>query len=90
MKNNNPNRRCVQCGYCCSQGPCFYGEWDNDKCKFLEIENLEKRTFICTRYKDIKNKEKDCPYPMFDCGCSSPLFNDIRANVQMRRDNDKT
>lgn len=82
------NHPCVKCGYCCSKGPCSYGEWANDKCIFLVVDDPEKGTFVCSKYKQIKEFEKRSQYPMFDCGCSSAMFNDIRANVIMRRDND--
>lgn len=79
---------CVKCGYCCSKGPCSYSKWDRDKCAFLVEEDPEKGTFICLIYKEIKEKEKDSRYPMFDCGCSSSMFNNVRANVIKRMTND--
>ncbi len=71
---------CVQCGFCCTRGPCSYGKWDNVKkqCAYLvPVQDSIKR--ICSKYNEIKRKETI--YPMMDCGCSSSLFNEVRDNV---------
>ena len=63
---------CVQCGYCCTIGPCSYSDWHEDKCSYLTPENL------CSIYTEIHSKERAAIYPMFGCGCSSVMFNDVR------------
>ena len=65
---------CVHCGYCCQKTVCAYGEWDTKKeqCSFL-TDDLK-----CQKYDEIVEREKDCQYPMFNCGCPSTLFNDQR------------
>lgn len=70
----NFDNRCVQCGYCCTKRPCSYGAWDAIRqcCEFLTADKL------CSKYEEIKELEKNCRYPMFDCGCSSSLFNNVR------------
>jgi len=32
----------------------------------------------CSIYDKIVEREKDCQYPMMNCGCSSTLFNSFR------------
>ena len=73
---------CVCCGFCCSQAPCGYGEWNSKKkqCIFLTESNENGQRF-CKKYVQIVEQEKDCKYPMFNCGCSSTLFNTTRKNV---------
>ena len=91
LKNYNKLYPCICCGYCCKKATCNCGEWDEEKeqCRFLIEDNLEIGTFKCAIYNEIKKKEKNNRYPMFDCGCSSPLFNNIRESVlqNLRRRN---
>ena len=65
---------CVKCGFCCTQGPCSYGSWSpgSKRCVFLTWDTL------CTKYSQIRKIEANSPYPMFGCGCCSPLFNEMR------------
>lgn len=63
---------CVQCGFCCTLGPCSYSDWHNGKCSYLTSDNL------CDIYTEIFAKERAAIYPMFGCGCSSTMFNDVR------------
>ncbi|KKM22789.1 hypothetical protein LCGC14_1621800 [marine sediment metagenome] len=80
---------CVQCGFCCGvgryEGPtiCAYGESNKDKttCRFIKIDDEELRTYKCLIYEEIKVIEEGSKYPMFGCGCSSSLFNNIRDEV---------
>ncbi len=80
-KKANP---CVQCGYCCSVGPCHYGHWENGKCSFLLVDNKEVGTFKCKLYENIKKKEKQSSTPMFDEYCSSSLGNTVRNKVMKK------
>jgi hypothetical protein len=70
---------CVQCGFCCSQRPCAWGDWDNDRrcCSLLTDPNDQGARF-CKIYRSIVRQEAGSKYPMMGCGCSSTLFNDIR------------
>ena len=65
---------CVQCGYCCAQGACVYGDWDAKKkqCEWLTDKNL------CALHDAIADEEKDSKHPMFGGYCSSPLCNSRR------------
>jgi hypothetical protein len=65
---------CVQCGYCCTVRQCSYGQWNQveRRCKFLTKDRL------CERHELIMKAEKNSEYPMFGCGCSSSLFNEVR------------
>lgn len=74
---------CVKCGYCCKKGLCSYGRYSPGKkdCLFLEEDNEELGTFICSIRDKIKEEEQDCSYSMFDCGCSSSFLNTVRNAV---------
>lgn len=74
---------CIKCGYCCQTGPCGYGKTSQDApgCIFLEKDDPKLGTFKCGLYEEIRDKEEKSQYPMFGCGCSSPLFNNIRNQV---------
>lgn len=80
---------CVQCGFCCGvdrhDGPtiCTYGEPTEDGtiCRFIEVDDEILGSYKCLIRKEIKECEKDSEYPMFDCGCSSMLFNSVRDKV---------
>ena len=74
MSKKDLNKGCVACGFCCTVSPCCYGEAvpGTTKCKFLTPDTK------CSKYDEIKEHEKGSKYPMFDCGCSSTLFNDVR------------
>ena len=64
---------CVQCGFCCTVGPCAFGKWNLEKhqCIFLTEDNL------CSKYEEIiKQKFADLS-PAFGSGCCSSL-NSIR------------
>jgi hypothetical protein len=71
--------RCVQCGYCCTVSPCAYGIWDHTKkqCQFLNPDST------CARYAYVVEHEKDSPFPMMGCGCSSSFCNE-RRDAKMR------
>jgi len=80
----NDHGQCVSCGWCCTVRPCNYGEWDAAKgrCRFLTPESK------CSKYEEIMEFEKGILYPMFGCGCSSTLFNDVR-DAKMYNDSTK-
>lgn len=75
MKTN----QCVKCGWCCTVSACGYGKWNPDKeqCDFLNPDST------CGKISEIIEKEKNSPFPMIGCGCSSPLCN-ARREAKMR------
>jgi hypothetical protein len=66
---------CIQCGYCCTVRACPYGEWDDTtgRCIFLTEVNL------CSIHDWIMEQPGSDMSPAFGAGCSSPLFNEVRA-----------
>lgn len=73
------NKSCVQCGYCCTCGPCQFGKWDEARhqCQYLNENKL------CDRYDYIRGlpPEYNADYcPAFGTGCCSPLFNTVRES----------
>jgi len=84
IENQDMISSCIRCGYCCKVGPCSYGETIEEHCRFLMVDDSELGTYKCLIYKEIKEFEKDETWPMFDCGCSSPLFNTVRNEVIRR------
>lgn len=81
LKEQRVVHPCIQCGYCCKKSPCSYADKKGEHCRFLQVADAELGTYKCLIRKEIKEIEKDERWPMFDCGCSSPLFNTIRNNV---------
>ena len=43
-------------------------------CEFLTEDKK------CAKYEEILEAEKGSRYPMFGCGCSSSLFNEVRES----------
>lgn len=86
---------CVRCGYCCTKGVCSYAllevhrletkgvkkEETGKTCPFLIEDDPELGTFKCELYSQIVEQEENERYPMFGCGCSSPVLNTIREKV---------
>ena len=69
--------KCVKCGYCCSKGPCGFGESslpDSPQCKYLTEEKL------CAIYDEIIKDPSSIVSPAFGAGCSSSLLNDCRSS----------
>lgn len=66
---------CVQCGFCCKQGICAFGEWDqkNHQCSFLKDNLCNKYEFI------IETGELQNFSPAFGAGCCS-VFNEDRID----------
>ncbi|MCK9492610.1 MAG: hypothetical protein M0Q24_11045 [Sulfurimonas sp.] len=73
---------CVQCGYCCTVRPCFYGIWNPDKkaCNFL-ADHPDGIRRVCRLFDAIRKDQQDAIYPMFWGGCEAPLFNTIREET---------
>lgn len=68
------NPGCVQCGYCCSVRPCYYGVPRAEGCAFLmKPDEIGRRK--CMVFDKIEALEHDSKYPMMGCGCSSTAFN---------------
>jgi hypothetical protein len=70
---------CVQCGYCCTVGPCPYGLWDHERkqCQWLNDPNeLGQRT--CAKYYKINVPGS---FMAFGDGCSSTLCNTQRNKI---------
>ncbi len=73
---------CVQSGFCCIQAPCKYGEITEDKPHCVHLsEPTENGQRPCLIHHEIKEKEKDSPFPMMGSGCSSQLFNNLRERI---------
>ncbi|BBE30591.1 hypothetical protein OSSY52_07320 [Tepiditoga spiralis] len=75
MENFNTDcPECIQCGFCCIQNPCYYGEWNDDysSCNFL-TEN-----YLCSKYNEIYENEKNQEIKMFGSGCCLNFFNPMR------------
>lgn len=59
-------RPCIKCGFCCKQGVCSFGEWDQEKhqCCFLTKDNLCERYQFILETGDLQNMS-----PAFGAGC---------------------
>ncbi|MDD5649792.1 MAG: hypothetical protein PHF86_05130 [Candidatus Nanoarchaeia archaeon] len=67
---------CVQCGFCCTLGPCPFGDWNpiTHQCNYLTVNNK------CSKYDEIKQNPFSNFSPAFDTGCSSTIGNIRRKN----------
>jgi len=76
---------CVQCGYCCTVGPCAFGKWDyeKDRCIYL-TEDMK-----CEIYYDIIKDPMAKYNPAFGAGCPSSSFNDVRDAKIKELENEK-
>ena len=73
---------CVQCGTCCTVGPCPFGKWAQERkqCSYLEEPNkIGQRS--CGKYDEIAANPSSEMSPAFGGGCSSVLFNDKRWEI---------
>lgn len=67
--------------------PCSYGRMKEGDtyCEYLIVDNEKIGTFTCSIKDKIEKMQKNTPYPMFGCGCSSSLFNTVRNNVMNKQ-----
>lgn len=76
---------CYQCGACCKEMPCQYGDWDEAahqcRCLVLDRNNTSYATYKCGKYREIIEAEQGKKYPMFGGGCFRPLFNSDRQRI---------
>jgi len=83
LLENYKIRPCVQSGFCCTQAPCTYGEWNEDKsaCKHLSEPN-EFGQKDCGKYEWIKENVPGYEYyPAFGSGCGSTIGNNLRQEI---------
>ncbi|WP_371374270.1 hypothetical protein [Sporomusa aerivorans] len=80
------DRKCYQCGCCCKEMPCLYGNWDEatQQCLYLEVaeEFSQYSTYRCSQYDTIVRQESTKKYPMFGGGCGRPLLNPDRDKIK--------
>lgn len=78
---------CVRSGWCCKQGPCPFGEWDEDlnQCKFLVGSEIGQ--YSCSKYDEIVDEPANRWgfSPAFGFGCSSALNPDRQLLIRKRR-----
>ena len=74
-----PIRPCLNCGYCCKQAPCSYGEpgEGTNACKHLTPDNK------CGLYGQ-EQISQDPVSPAFGSGCCSPMNSDRMALARRR------
>ena len=73
--------KCVRSGWCCKQGVCPYGKWDEEKnqCKYLiKI----KEDYACSKYDEIIKAPQSEFSPAFGAGCSSNLNPDRLEKIK--------
>jgi len=75
------NGQCCFCGYCCRQGVCPFGNWDEEKkqCAHLTEDNK------CAIYDEIKNKPGAEFAPAFGAGCCCSLNSERLAIIKGRQ-----
>jgi len=74
---------CVQCGFCCEQGPCPYTIMK--KTRDYQCEHLAEPNAIgqrkCKIYDKIRSDQELIDCPMMGSGCTSSVCNTKRDNV---------
>ena len=75
---------CVRSGYCCQQGICPSGEWDEEasQCKHLMGDTAGE--YECGIYEWIIKQPNAEMSPAFGAGCSSTIGNPNRREVFMK------
>ncbi len=71
---------CIRSGYCCKQGPCPFGRWDEaaQQCAYLEGDT--EGEYACGIYDEIIKHPDAALSPAFGTGCSSSL-NPVRIRM---------
>jgi hypothetical protein len=69
---------CVRCGFCCKQGPCQFGAWDEYKKQCVHLTGYSPGQYTCSIAHEISRKPGSEMSPAFGAGCSSSLFNKDR------------
>lgn len=82
--NSNRIRACVRCGFCCKQGPCPYGDWQDNNiekgCKFLA---KSASGYSCSIFEDIQKDPLAHVSPAFGAGCCGAI-NEHREAIVAR------
>lgn len=70
MKDIIKIRACVNCGFCCRQQPCRFGEWNHTlkQCLYLSFANGQS---FCKRFDYIIKQPYADFEPAFGAGCCS-------------------
>lgn len=71
---------CIRSGYCCQQGVCSYGEWDEEAHQCKHLIGDSPGNFACGIYDWITTQPGAEMSPAFGAGCSSSL-NPVRREM---------
>jgi len=71
---------CIRSGYCCQQGVCSYGDWDEGAHQCKHLIGDSPGYFECGIYDWIIKQPGAEMSPAFGAGCSSSL-NPVRIEM---------
>lgn len=74
---------CIRSGYCCQQGICPFGEWDEEAHQCKHLTGDAPGNFACGIYDWIITQAGAEMSPAFGAGCSSTIGNPNREQVLM-------
>jgi hypothetical protein len=74
-------RPCLRSGFCCKQGICQFGEWDDVNKQCRHLGGTEPGKHFCMIYDFIMESNENWHFsPAFGAGCCSP-FNEDRMKL---------
>jgi hypothetical protein len=71
---------CIRSGFCCRQGTCPFGKWDEVKYQCAYLEGDAPGSYACGIYDQIAQHPDAELSPAFGSGCSSSL-NPVRVRM---------
>ena len=71
---------CIRSGFCCQQGVCPFGKWDEVKHQCAYLEGDAPGSFACGIYDEIIKHPDAAFSPAFGAGCGSSL-NPVRVRM---------
>ncbi len=77
-------KACIRSGYCCQQGVCSFGEWDEEAHQCKHLMGDSPGNFACGIYDWIVKQPFSDINPSFGTGCSSTIGNPNRREVLMK------
>lgn len=73
-------RQCVRSGFCCKQGPCPFGTYDEVAKQCIHLKKDKDGRYECGIYEQIVGSPGWEFAPAFGAGCCSP-FNEDRQRI---------
>jgi hypothetical protein len=69
---------CCACGFCCKQGPCSFGSWDESSHQCAYLMGHGPGYYACAIADNIRSRPLSNMSPAFGAGCCSAMNSDRR------------